>query len=162
MKSVGFEGSGDTSIRPVFAAGGDPFVLRGLKVMLTGLKVMLSDSYYGAFMNSGRSDGVAKVVFIDPAHAQMAYDQYNKVALDGQAMKITIHRGKPQPQGRMLSSGLRCGHALALLWLGPQHFTVRKPGATASATCNSFDGHQIVSDSVSARLGFPCTIAVQG
>eukprot|EP00884_Botryococcus_braunii_P006376 jgi/Botrbrau1/1573/Bobra.0107s0060.1 len=60
---------------------------------------------------SGRSEGVAKVVYINPADAKNAFDRYNNVALDGQPMKITIHRGRPQESGRTLSSGIRVEQA---------------------------------------------------
>jgi hypothetical protein len=65
-----------------------------------------------AALGSGRSEGVAKVVFINPADAKVAFERYNNVALDHQPMKITIHRGRPQDTGRTLSSGIR--YTLAL------------------------------------------------
>ena len=59
---------------------------------------------------SGRSEGLAEVVFVNRADALKALKQFNNLALDNQPMKIELTEasGVAGVPGK-LSSGIRCG-----------------------------------------------------
>ncbi|CAO3593876.1 unnamed protein product [Absidia cylindrospora] len=62
------------------------------------------------FDRSGRSTGIAKIVFPDQDVAQKALDKFNNVDLDGQPMKITLlNKSSTGGGGRVSSSSGRGG-----------------------------------------------------
>lgn len=63
--------------------------------------------YHGIiFDRSGRSEGVAYVVYERPADAKKALEDYNNIALDGQLMNIEVVESRGEPGGMRLSSGI--------------------------------------------------------